>query len=221
MSEPAKIPYWRLWLLSQSLVSFGLFLFFTNQFGTLEYFGLAMYMGIIATIPIGLLATGVGTIIFFVAKSIIKRRRPAFRVAVTWLLSPTMICLLLLLIAGVIQSLPKNRLAFVGRGFAPRSARDIQVSGYSGFLSGLWIARFKIGSTDFQEFATEAGLQATPSDNFHWLTNRVSAGFQVNLQKGSWYKRSFLEESKRERASLCAYFDPETGVAFVLREYHD
>jgi hypothetical protein len=221
MSEPAKIPYWRLWLLSQSLVCLSLFLFFTNQFGTLEYFGLAMYMGIMVTIPAGLFATGIGTIAFLVAKSIIKRRHPSFHVAVIWLLSPTLVCLLFLLIAGVIQSLPKNRLASVSRGFAPRSVRDVQVSGYSGFLSGLWIAKFKTGSAEFYEFATEAGLQPTPSNNLHWVTNRIPSHFQVNLETGSWYKLSFSDESKRERASHWAHFNPETGAAFILREYHD
>jgi hypothetical protein len=164
---------------------------------------------------------GIGTIIFLVVKSIIKWRLPSFRVAVAWLLSPALICLLLLVMGGVIQSLPKSRLAFVCRGFVPRSAHDIQVSGYSAFLDGLWVARFKTGSAEFQEFVTAAGLQPTSGTDLNWVTNRIPASFHVNLENGSWYKSSFLDKNERERASHWAHFNSETGVAFVLRRFHD
>ena len=221
MSEPTKIPYWRMWLLSQSLIYFGLFIFLTNHFGTFEYFEVAAIMGIFTSIPTGLFAVGVGTIIFFAIKNTIKRRRPTFRVAIAWLLSPTLIFLLLLLVAGLVQNLPKNRLTFVTRGFDLRSARDIQVSGYTAFLRGLWMAKLKTGSTEFQEFAATAGLELTDSNSLHRVTKQIPASFQVNLQTGLCYKRSYLDDDKRERASLSAHFDPETGVALVVREFHD
>jgi uncharacterized membrane protein YhaH (DUF805 family) len=66
--------YWWLWLFDTVLVS-GAFLFYlATNYGTYEFFGLALLMALLPLIPVMVLVGGAGSSVFALTKVWIERR---------------------------------------------------------------------------------------------------------------------------------------------------
>ena len=220
------IDYWRLWLVDTVLVSAGFLFFLATRFGTYEFFGKACMMALLPLIPVLVLVGGAGSTVFALTKVWIEKRsflRPA---ALALLVGPALAVTLALGLLGALKS-PAHRLSYICIGHAPRSASQVQITGYSTFLREEWLAVFHTDQNAFKSLVAQAQLVPAEDFEFQKMLERSalkdSRLFQtrppsVNL---IFYKRVFKEAEEHKRGSVYAAYDPATGTVMVFRGYRD
>jgi hypothetical protein len=212
--------YFRLWSINILIAGVALAFFWTVQFGTREFLGLALVMAAIAFIPSLLVLGCIATIVFHLTKKILKIKCINPNVSHLWLLGPTCAFAIWVVLSGMWGLLPQQRLSFVCGGSKLLTAHNIQVVGYSAFLRGQWLAVFQV-------MLRKQEMQADSNLNLNNLLTRTSltgtALFQdfPKLTNPQCFKRVFTEKGERERGGIYAAYDSTTSTAIVFREYHD
>ena len=208
------------------LVSAGFLFFLATRFGTYEFFGKACLMALLPLIPVLVLVGGAGSTVFALTKVWIEKRsflRPA---ALALLVGPALAVTLALGLLGALKS-PAHRLSYICIGHAPRSASQVQITGYSTFLREEWLAVFHTDQNAFKSLVAQAQLVPAEDFEFQKMLERSalkdSRLFQtrppsVNL---IFYKRVFKEAEEHKRGSVYAAYDPATGTVMVFRGYRD
>jgi len=220
------INYWWLWVLDTALVSAGLLFFLALQYGTYEFFGRACAMALLPLIPVSVLVGGGGSTIFALTKVLIEKRALPRSTALALLVGPAVVVTLALVLLGATKS-PAHRLSYICLGHTPAGASQVQVTGYSTFLHGEWLAVFHVGETDFQTLV--AGAKLEPVDAFEFRKIIAPSAIQnsrlfqsvPSLTNTLCFKRVFKESEEHQRGGVYAAFAPATGTAVVFREYHD
>ena len=218
--------YWWLWVLDAVMVSAGVIFFLATQYGTYEFFGTAVMMGLLPFIPVMVLVGGGGSTIFALSKVLIEKRALPRPTALALLVGPALVVMSLLVLLGASKS-PGHRLDFICLGSVPASASHVQVAGYSTFLRAEWLAMFNIGPKDFQTMVAKTKL--VPADEFEFRkaleqSSLKTTGLYRQLPAASnalCFKRVFNESEEHQRGGVFAMFDPATSTAVVVREYHD
>jgi len=220
------IDYWRLWLVDTVLVSAGFLFFLATRFGTYEFFGKACMMALLPLIPVLVLVGGAGSTVFALTKVWIEKRsflRPA---ALALLVGPALAVTLALGLLGALKS-PAHRLSYICIGHAPRSASQVQITGYSTFLREEWLAVFHTDQNAFKSLVAQAQLVPAEEVEFQKMLERSalkdSRLFQTRPSSGNliFFKRVFKEAEEHKRGSVYAAFDPATGTVMVFRGYRD
>lgn len=220
------INYWWLWIGDTVLVTAGLLFFLAAQYGTYEFFGVALVMALLPVIPLLVLVGGAGSTIFALTKVWIEKHRLKKPTVLALLVGPAIVVTLLLATLGA-SRFASHRLNFICAGHAPASANRIQITGYSAFLRGEWLAVFHMDEKSFQTFVTDAEL--VPADDFEFQRMFDASSLKATrlgqnlppLTNAPCFKRVFKEGEEHERGSIFAVFDPNTSTAVVVRSYHD
>ena len=220
------IAYWRLWLFDTVLVSAGLLFYLATNYGTYEFSGKACALALLPLIPVLVLVGGAGSTVFALTKVLIERRGLKKPAALALLVGPALMVTLALGLLGAFKS-PAHRLAYACIGNAPKSASQVQITGYSTFLREEWLAVFHTDEKAFQALVAQAKL--TPADDFEFkrmLASSVVKGSRLfqslpPLTNALCFQRVFRESEEHQRGGVYAAFDPATATAVVFREYHD
>jgi hypothetical protein len=219
--------YWRLWLWNTALLTAAFLYFFTTQYGTREFLGIALAMAFLPLLATLLFVVGTGSAVLVAIKIKSEKRGWSRAKTLAWLVVPTLLLSLLISTFAYWETLPQKRLGYVCIGNAPAAGSEIQVTGYSHFFSGQWLAAFTVDAAGFQKFVTEAKLQSAPEVDFNPMLNRsllkatkLVQGMAPSNNAVS-YRRIFKAEGERERGGIYAVYDATTSRAMVYREYHD
>ena len=218
--------YWRLWLVDTVLVSAGFLFFLATRFGTYEFFGKACLMALLPLIPVLVLVGGGGSTVFALTKVWIEKHSFSRPTALALLVGPALAVTLALGLLGAFNS-PAHRLSYICIGHAPKSASQIQITGYSTFLREEWLAVFRTDQKAFQTMVDQAKLVPAEDVEFQKMLERSalkdSRLFQTRPAAGNliFYKRVFKEAEEHQRGSVYAAFDPATGTVMVFRGYRD
>ncbi|HEU5396323.1 MAG TPA: hypothetical protein VFV81_04095 [Verrucomicrobiae bacterium] len=216
---------WRLWLLNAVLVSAAALFFLATQYGTFEFFRVALFRALFPFIAVIVLVGGAGSTIFAVTKVWSERRGLNQGTTSALLIGPGIIVTLLLVFAGADRPLGQ-RLNYICAGHAPAAASHIRVSGYSGFLREEWLATFRVGQTNFLTMIDRAKF--TPVDEFEFQRTLEKSALKTTglyralppLNNALCYRRVF-NNAEYQRGSVYALFDPATSTAVMVRGYHD
>lgn len=208
------------------LVTAALLFFLATHYGSYEFFGTALVMALLPVIPLLVLVGGAGSTIFALTKVFIEKRRLKKSTGLVLLIGPAVIVTSVLVLLGANKS-SVHRLNYICAGHAPASAEQIQITGYSAFLRGEWLAVFHTDEKSFQTFATDAGL--VPADVFEFQKMFGNSQLKATrlgrsipqLANALCFKRVFKEGEERERGNVFAVFDPATSTVVVIRSYHD
>ena len=220
------INYWLLWLLNAGLVSAGVLFFLAAQYGTSEFFGVAVLMALLPFIPVMVLVGGAGSTIYVLTKVMIEKRALKLPSALALLVGPGLVLTLVLVLLGAGRP-PRHRLAYICLGSVPASVSHVQVAGYSSFLRAEWLAVFHVGQSDFKIMADQA--QLVPADDFELRKMLESSALTKSrllqslppLTNAQCFKRVFKESAEHQRGGVYEEYNPVTSTAVVLREYHD
>jgi hypothetical protein len=215
---------WWLWVLDAGLVSAGLLLLLSTQYGTVEFLGRACAMALLPLIPVLVLVGGAGSTIFALTKVFAERRGLKTPATVALIVGPAVIVAAALAIFGTTRS-PLHRLNYLCAGRAP-VADQVQLTGYSTFLREDWLATFHTDEKAFQTFVT--GAKLAPAEGFEFqklLTasplNATRLGRNLPpLANAQFFQRIFKPE-EHQRGRIVAVFNPATQTAVVLRAFRD
>jgi hypothetical protein len=218
------ITLWWLWVLDAGLVSAGLLLLLSTQYGTAEFLGRACAMALLPLIPVLVLVGGAGSTVFALTKVFAEKRRLKKSAALALLVGPAVAVVLALAWFGASRS-PLHRLNYICAGHAP-AADQVQLTGYSTFLREDWLATFHTDEKAFQTFATEAKL--APAEKFEFEKLLAASPLKSTrlgkalppLTNAQFFQRVF-KPGEHERGRIFAAFDGATQTAVVLREYRD
>ena len=217
--------YWWLWVLDTLLVTAAFLFYLATNYGTYEFFGRALLMGLLPLIPAMVLVGGAGSTIFALTKVWIEKRGLKQSVALALLIGQAVVVVVPLVWLGATRS-PVHRLSYICAGHAPKAASEVRLAGYSQFLREEWLAVFRTDEPAFQAMVAAAKL--APMDDFQFqklfavssLKDTQLGKLLPPLPAGKVVGRVFKAE-EHERGRILAMFDPASKTAVVLREYRD
>jgi hypothetical protein len=199
--------------------------------GTIEFFydskGLdcegLIFLEIVSLLSI-VPVVGIGTAIFFATKSILARTASNSISAWRWLSVPAWIFALCVIVYGVWNTMPQQRLTRVCRGTSI-TAQNIKVVGCTGMQMGQWLAVFETKEDDFQKLVRKQQLQPTSAASFTDELEHANmlhrTGLFANLSiatNAQCFKRNYIGVDGHLHGGIYAAFDLKTSRGVVLRQ---